>query len=454
MATKTEGGRAFASSAYAYVPDPDKPDTWKLRLQDMTGKVTKSQLGAAAAAFSPGGFRGQRVQLPAGAVAGAKAKIRAAYRRLGVKPQDIPKSVREAHRGRGTLPGTHRVTGCISLSESTGGDGDKGIAEAAIIAPGFNLSKTAFYPAQVLARDRAVFEGAKMFADHPSRDDAKQRPERSIRDWVGTLHDVRVDESGMVRGSPRIHAAWMRDMLHNLREADALAEMGVSINVAAKVRDTKVEGHKTRLVEALIKAQSVDFVTFPGAGGAVNMYESDEDDEDGEYSDNQEDQAMSEEEVRALIEKATAPLTEAITALKEALGTKDAEIAVVIAERDKLVKDNEDAATAADQAAQLATAQAAIAEAIDKSGLPDVSKARLKEAHKQDQAVDAIAAAIETETAYIAELKPAGKVKGLGDVTKPDGVVSLFESQKQRYVDEGFSTEKADQMARKFAGGQ
>ena len=63
---------------------------------DLDKKTTVAQLGRAAAAFSPGGFRGNRVQLPTDAVAGAKAKIRAAYRRLGVATEDIPKWVREA----------------------------------------------------------------------------------------------------------------------------------------------------------------------------------------------------------------------------------------------------------------------------------------------------------------------------------------------------------------------
>ncbi len=29
---KTENGMQFPAEAYAYVPDPDKPSTWKLRL--------------------------------------------------------------------------------------------------------------------------------------------------------------------------------------------------------------------------------------------------------------------------------------------------------------------------------------------------------------------------------------------------------------------------------------
>ena len=80
---------------YAYVPDPQKPSTWKLRLTEgKPGNVTVRQLGRAAAALSSGGFRGQRVQLPGEAVARVKRRIRAAYRKLGVGEGDMPESVK------------------------------------------------------------------------------------------------------------------------------------------------------------------------------------------------------------------------------------------------------------------------------------------------------------------------------------------------------------------------
>lgn len=91
---KTEGGKKFPMSAYAHTPS-DKPSTWKLRMMDMSGKVTKEQLGAAAAAFSSGGFRGNKVQMPAADVAKAKARIRSEYRKLGVPDKEIPDSVKE-----------------------------------------------------------------------------------------------------------------------------------------------------------------------------------------------------------------------------------------------------------------------------------------------------------------------------------------------------------------------
>jgi hypothetical protein len=73
-------------SCFAYVPDDAKgadgsKSLRKLRLCNMSGELDCGIIGAAMAAFSAGGFRGNRVQLPSGAVAGAKAKVRSARNR-------------------------------------------------------------------------------------------------------------------------------------------------------------------------------------------------------------------------------------------------------------------------------------------------------------------------------------------------------------------------------------
>lgn len=99
-AVKIEGGMEFPAEAYAYVPDPESPSTWKLRLWETPEKkVTVAQLGRAAAALSPGGFRGRRVQLPAAAIEQVKRRIRKEYGRLGVEDEDIPESVRFGGEG-------------------------------------------------------------------------------------------------------------------------------------------------------------------------------------------------------------------------------------------------------------------------------------------------------------------------------------------------------------------
>lgn len=93
---KTEDGVKYPVSDYAYVLDPEKPSTWKLRMSEgQPGNITRTQLGRAAAAFSPGGFRGQKVDIPSGEVASVKARLRAAYKKAGVKDEDIPPAIKE-----------------------------------------------------------------------------------------------------------------------------------------------------------------------------------------------------------------------------------------------------------------------------------------------------------------------------------------------------------------------
>lgn len=91
---KTQGGVCYPKSDWAHTPS-DKPSDWKLLLsQGRPGNITVSQLGRAAAAFSPGGFRGNKVQLSSSDATKAKSRIRREYRKLGVKAEDMPDSVK------------------------------------------------------------------------------------------------------------------------------------------------------------------------------------------------------------------------------------------------------------------------------------------------------------------------------------------------------------------------
>lgn len=81
---KTEGGVAYRASDYAYVGDPEKPSTWKLRLAEgRSGKITPAQIGRAITALQPGGFRGREVELPKGGRQQAIRAIRAAIAKVG-----------------------------------------------------------------------------------------------------------------------------------------------------------------------------------------------------------------------------------------------------------------------------------------------------------------------------------------------------------------------------------
>jgi hypothetical protein len=64
------------------VPDSEKPSTWKLRLWDKeTRRETAAQVGLAVAALGPGGFRGNRVQIPASDLPQVKRRVLAAWLR-------------------------------------------------------------------------------------------------------------------------------------------------------------------------------------------------------------------------------------------------------------------------------------------------------------------------------------------------------------------------------------
>lgn len=67
---------------FAYVPDPSKPSTWKLRYRNPDGTVDKGRLYAAVASLSPGGFRGKRVKIPAKDLPEVKSRLRHAYEEI------------------------------------------------------------------------------------------------------------------------------------------------------------------------------------------------------------------------------------------------------------------------------------------------------------------------------------------------------------------------------------
>lgn len=77
--TKTEDGKAFPASDYAYVPDPENPSKWKLRLTaEPYGEPDPRIIGAAVAAFGKE-FRGQEVQIPQSDLSEVKRKVLQAW---------------------------------------------------------------------------------------------------------------------------------------------------------------------------------------------------------------------------------------------------------------------------------------------------------------------------------------------------------------------------------------
>jgi len=454
-AMKTENGQKFPAAAFAYVPDPQKPSSWKLRLWETpTLKVTRKQLGAAAAAFSPGGHRGQPVQLPSGEVAKVKGRIRAAYRSLKVEDKNIPKSVQEAE------PMKRLLAREASMLDEAGYDADTGEVDVTIIKPGFNVSKKRFYPSATLARDYKVFEGLKMFADHQTPAEERAQPERSIRSWVGSLKHVFVAEDGSIKGRAAIIEPWMKEKLSNLKKAGLLHEMGTSIVASGEGKKAEVEGVKTDFIEKLVHGRSVDFVTYPGAGGTVEYYESARPED--EYDVDVVTVEGLKERRPDIVERITVEIRESLEAEVSSMTEVETELKALKESNETLTAENDGlktkvaAAEAEDAKREAATAITAL---IDEAELPDATKARLTEQFKEAESVDGVAEAIAAAITEVAALKEAGVIKGLGNTTpKPpedgDAAARLLESRKAHYIEQGETPEVAERMATDYVKGR
>lgn len=89
----------YPASDYAYVPDPQKPSTWKLRLtSEAGGKPDAGIVGAAIAALGVG-FRGNKVQIPEADLSAVKDKVRTAWRSIHGKDAELPRAIAKCSDG-------------------------------------------------------------------------------------------------------------------------------------------------------------------------------------------------------------------------------------------------------------------------------------------------------------------------------------------------------------------
>lgn len=93
-ARRQSASQQLSPTCYAYVPDPDKRSTWKLRYRNRDGSPSASYLAKAVAALSPGGYRGRRVEIPDEHMPRVKTNLRAAYTELGKSEEEIPAGIR------------------------------------------------------------------------------------------------------------------------------------------------------------------------------------------------------------------------------------------------------------------------------------------------------------------------------------------------------------------------
>lgn len=121
-----------------------------------------------------------------------------------------------------------------------------------------------YYTGEALDSAPAAFEGSKTYLDHPARSDETERPERSLRDLVGSITNVTREADG-VWGQLNVRP-------HMAKLVESLASDGdldMSIRATAEAAPGQVNGRAGLIVSRFVDGLSVDLVTEAGAGGRV-----------------------------------------------------------------------------------------------------------------------------------------------------------------------------------------
>ena len=262
----------------------------------------------------------------------------------------------------------HKLHESFSPEASSLGDGKYRIR---IIVPGQGSS--GIYTAENLAASAPLFKaGTEMFIDHPTESEEWERPERSIRDYAGVfLEDAAVGEDGALYTVCKVFSSV------NAIIKDKWEHIGVSIN--AWCADPISENG---IVPPIAGVRSVDFVTAPGAGGAItDLLES-----------NRTNNYVKEGTVDKELSSKFDELKDAFASAIEALGSKlDSTVAAI--QESKVEESAEKASLDVDSAIEAG-------KKIAESGLPEAGIVRVREAVKAGADVDS---ALESERAYLKE---------------------------------------------------
>jgi len=401
--SKIEGGVPFPRAAYAHAPSDDS-SSWRIRMwADLAEGLTEESLKAAEVELAGSDLVGEALEA-------AKNVLQAAYGALGLEP--LQESAKESDFSSFSSLGKGHF------------DAEKGEATVTVIVPGFNSTRTCFYPPSVLLRDFGVFKGAKMFVDHDTPKERAERPEGSVGRWAAQLSRVWVERDGRVRGLAKIIDKIFLEKLKRLDEVGMLGEMGVSIRVRASGHVATMSGSSVVVADELLSTRSVDFVTEPGAGGRVELLES-----TGTVPDEQAASDEARKSVEAInmeeLEKVKADL-EAANEQVEALTAE-----IVDLKRDVALREAHE------------KVETVLGEAKD---LPEPAVKRLRAQFSEVESIDGLQEAIEAELDYIGAIRSVGSVKGVGAASS-EAPTRLKEVLRRTFANQGFGEAEAERRA-------
>lgn len=238
-----------------------------------------------------------------------------------VVPSISYKTKQAADDGTADADEAQRQVDGVRLVESAVFVGEVKLAEATsptgypikLIQPGRGSS--GYYPKEVLERDgpKIFKSGTQMFWNHATATEEAQRPEGDMDKLAAVLtSNAYYDESGKAGPGLYAHAKVMADYAD--RVAEKAKYTGLSIRARGHYAESKTAPDgKSGLIAKLSAADSVDFVTKPGAGGKVLTEAA----RSGQGDDM--DEATLTRLVEAAVTKAVEPLKADNAKLKETL---------------------------------------------------------------------------------------------------------------------------------------
>lgn len=292
---EAEWDRAYinelADAAFAYIsPGGKKDDDGKtvprslrhLPHHDKSVKKGTEQESIDKAHLRNALARAPQTKLPAAAKKAAIAHLQAHAKALGVGKAAEKEAEESADWGE---PQEMALTECVALTEAY--DPVTRDLPIIILEEGENPKKRRKYLRQAVLESAPMFKGLKMFLNHPTPEQKRQRPEGDVRNWASTVTESRGEggngTKARVVGTAHVFDDWLHKRLQDPVFTEAV---GLSINVGrARMRRGTVNGQAHwEIVESLCpesqpRAPSVDWVTYAAQGGRVaDLLESRRDD--------------------------------------------------------------------------------------------------------------------------------------------------------------------------------
>lgn len=322
-----------------------------------------------------------------------------------------------------------------------------------LIGPGWGAS--GYYSPSLLQRDgpKVFKSGTKMFWDHATEGEERDRPEGSLRNLAAELMEDAEYQSDHPMGAGLYSSA---KIFSPYEEAvkELAPHIGLSINAWGICEEGEAEEKQGKIVTEIGAAKSVDFVTSAGAGGEIlRLFES-----AGRAAwknDRKGDKEMAELE----------ELKEVKTELEGKLA--DAEKARIEAETAQVEADAEIARLR--EAVLLREAWDFVSVKLAECELPELAVTRLidslsKNPPIEDGKIDekayaeSIEEAVKVETEFLAKVMGSGTIRGMGGSgdagAGEEGHDELKESFKAKFESEGMSPEEAETAAEIAAAGR